>query len=309
MNAKDILAEIKRLGQESYKKILLNHGAKEPCYGVKVEELKKIQNRIKMDYRLALELYDTGIYDAMYLAGLIADDAQMTKKDLQSWAEKASEPLVGSAVAWVAAGSAHGREMALKWIDSGKELVAAAGWATLSSLVSIKQDSELDLAELKRLLERVQREIHQAPNDVRPKMNGFVIAVGSYVKALTDFAKAIGEKIGPVTVNMGDYGLQGAVRPGLHPEGGKAWSDREKAQVGEMLAANAECGTRNAKWGVKERAPIPHSALPRITPDPVKSCRNPSTRNRGTFPQNRRGSKRYPHKPGSGRGRNSPWPP
>ena len=34
------------------------------------------QKRIKMDYQLALDLYETGNYDAMYLAGLIADDAR-----------------------------------------------------------------------------------------------------------------------------------------------------------------------------------------------------------------------------------------
>ena len=45
--------------------------------------MKKIQKRVKMDYQLALDLYDTGIADAMYLAGLIADDAKMTRKDLQ----------------------------------------------------------------------------------------------------------------------------------------------------------------------------------------------------------------------------------
>ena len=50
--------------------------------------LKKIQKRVKKDYRLALDLYDTGIYDAMYLAGLIADDAKMTKKDLERWVNK-----------------------------------------------------------------------------------------------------------------------------------------------------------------------------------------------------------------------------
>jgi hypothetical protein len=48
---------------------------------VKVEELKKIQKQIKKDYQLALDLYDTGVYDAMYLAGLIADDLKMSKKD------------------------------------------------------------------------------------------------------------------------------------------------------------------------------------------------------------------------------------
>src|SRR5882762_9277355 len=128
MTAQEILTEIKPLGRDSYRNVLFNHGIPEPCYGVKIEELKKIQKRIKMDYRLALDLYDTGNYDAMYLAGLIADDAQMTKKDLQRWAEKACEPLAGSTVPWVAAGSPHARELALEWIESEDDFVAVAGW-------------------------------------------------------------------------------------------------------------------------------------------------------------------------------------
>jgi 3-methyladenine DNA glycosylase AlkD len=209
MTAKEILAELKPLGSDSYKKVMLNHGVKEPCFGVKISDLQKIQKRIKKDYQLALDLYDTGNYDAMYLAGLIADDVRMTKEDLQRWvANTKHEPLATSTVAWVAAGGPHGWELALEWIDSKKSLTAEAGWATLRSLVSIKDDAELDLAELKRLLERVRKRIHQAPNDVRPSMNGFVIAVGSYVKSLTDTAIHFGEKIGPVTVDMGNTSCQ-----------------------------------------------------------------------------------------------------
>lgn len=208
MNANAILAAIKPLGRESYRKVLLNHGVPEPCFGVKIEDLKKIQKRIKKDYRLALELYDTGIYDAMYLAGLIADDALMTRNDLQRWVEKACGPLAGSIVPWVAAGSPHAWDIALEWTESDKELVAAAGWATLSCLASIKDDAELDLAELKGLLQRVQRAIHQAPNAVRYQMNAFVIAVGCYVPALTKLATQIGEKISPVTVDMGNTACQ-----------------------------------------------------------------------------------------------------
>jgi 3-methyladenine DNA glycosylase AlkD len=210
MTAKEILEALKPLGRESYKRVLVNnHGIKEPCFGVPIGELKKIQKRIKRDYQLALDLYDTGNYDAMYLAGLIADDARMTKKDLQRWVEKAyAGSLAGATVPWVAAGSPHGREMALKWIESAKELVAAAGWATLSSLVSLKSDADLDLGELKRLLQRVQRTIHQAPDAVRYQMNSFVIVVGSYVQSLTDFAIRTGEKIGPVTADLGDNDCQ-----------------------------------------------------------------------------------------------------
>jgi 3-methyladenine DNA glycosylase AlkD len=205
MTAAEIVKELKPLGSESIKKVLLKHGIPEPLLGVKVEELKKIQKRIKSDYQLALDLYDTGIYDAMYLAGLIADDLKMTKKDLQHWVDKATcHALCGSTVSWVAAESLHGWDLALVWIESKKETVAATGWATLSSLVAIKDDAILDMAELKRLLERVQKTIPKEPNRVRYAMNGFVIAVGTYVKPLTNFALQTAQKIGVVAVDVGD---------------------------------------------------------------------------------------------------------
>src|SRR5438876_10961157 len=142
MPVKEIVAELRSLGTDTIKKVLLKHGAKEPFFGVKVEHLKKIQKRIKKDNQLALELYDTGISDAMYLAGLIADDAQMTKKDLQRWVEQAYWYMLSEyTVPWVAAGSRYGNELALEWIESKKEQLAAAGGATLSSLVATKDDA------------------------------------------------------------------------------------------------------------------------------------------------------------------------
>ncbi len=203
MTAESILDEIRPLGSEGYVRILRNHGIEGPCLGVKIEELKKIQKRVKMDYRLALELYDTGIYDAMYLAGLIADDARMTRQDLQRWLDGANMALAAITVAWVAAGSPHAREVAREWIESDSERVAVAGWATWSSLVSITPDARLDIGELEALLRRVEREIHAAPNRVRYQMNSFVISVGSYVAALTDLAIEVGNSIGKVTVDMG----------------------------------------------------------------------------------------------------------
>lgn len=210
MTAKEILEEMKPLGRESYKKLLFkNYGVREPCFGVAIGELKKFQKRIKRDYQLALDLYDTGNYDAMYLAGLIADDARMTRQDLQRWVEKAyAGSLPGATVPWVAAGSPHGHAVALEWIESPKPLVATAGWATLSNLVALKDDAELDLPELKRLLQRVQKTIHQAPDAARHGMNGFIIAVGTYVKSLSEFALRVGEAVGKVTADCGDNDCQ-----------------------------------------------------------------------------------------------------
>jgi len=204
--AAEILAELKPLGSESYKRMMMkNYGVKEPLFGVKIGDLKKIQKRIKKDYRLALDLYETGNYDAMYLAGLIADDAKMTKADLNRWVDKAyAGSLPGATVAWVAAGSPHGHELALEWIESDKPLVATAGWSVLSSLVALKEDADLDLAELKKLLQRVKKEIHKAPDATRYAMNNFVICVGGYVAPLTELAIKTGEEIGPVSADLGN---------------------------------------------------------------------------------------------------------
>jgi 3-methyladenine DNA glycosylase AlkD len=205
VTAEEIVAELKTLGSDSIKKVLVRHGAREPIYGVKVEDLKKIQRRVKKDHGLALALYDTGISDAMYLAGLVAEPARMTRADLRKWLRKASWHMISEyTVPWVASESRYARELALEWIGSDEEQTAAAGWATYSSLVSITPDEGLDLDEIEGLLARVEAGVHGAPNRVRYVMNGFVIAAGAFVAPLSGRARAAARKIGTVEVDMGD---------------------------------------------------------------------------------------------------------
>jgi 3-methyladenine DNA glycosylase AlkD len=204
MSAQAIVEELKELGRQSYKNVIMKHGVRDPVFGVKIEEMKKIIKREKADNQLALDLYDTGIYDAQYMAGLIAD-RHMTAADLRKWVNTANCGAIAEiTVAWVAAESPHGWELGLEWIEDPNEDVAAAGWSTLGSLVSVTPDSELNLAALEQLIARVEVEIHQASNRVRYTMNGFLIAVGSYVPALTQRAIQAGEKIGTVMVDMGE---------------------------------------------------------------------------------------------------------
>lgn len=205
MTAQQIVAEIEPLGTEGYRRVLRNHGIEGPLFGVKIEELKKYEKAIKKDYQLALDLYATGIYDAMYLAGLIADEKKMSKDDLRTWLKNATSEMVAEfAVAWVAADGPHGWELGLEWIESPDESTAVVGWGTLSSVVAVRNDADLDIPALRGLLARVQSTIHEQPNRVRYKMNGFVIALGTYVRELADEALSAGEAIGKVKVYMGN---------------------------------------------------------------------------------------------------------
>lgn len=205
MTVQEIMADLQAHGEEKIKTLLLKHGIKEPFFGVKIAHLKTIEKKVKKDYQLAKDLFATGNADAMYLAGLIADDEKMTKADLQDWAQHAvSQNIAEYTVPWVAAGSKCGFELAVEWINDTEEHIAATGWATLSNLVALKPDNELDIPALKALLERVAKTIGTAANRVRYTMNGYMIAVGAYVTPLTGDAIATAKKIGSVTVEMGE---------------------------------------------------------------------------------------------------------
>lgn len=199
-----VMTELKKKGNPLRIKAFAPHGAPDDIFGVSVADMKVIAKKIKGNQSLACKLYDTGNSDAMYLAGMVADGSLMTKKQLDTWAKNASWSMISEyAVPGVVTQSKHARDLAIKWIKSKKESVASTGWCTYAGIVAVTPDVELDMAEIKALLKKIENEIDAAPNRVRYTMNGFVIAVGSYVLPLSKQAKATARKLGKVEVDMG----------------------------------------------------------------------------------------------------------
>lgn len=201
----EVMQELESLGSEQQVKTYRRHGANGPMFGVKVGDLKKIVKKIKGDQALALELWDTGNADAMYLAALVADGSQMTTKQLDGWAKSAWWQMLSEySVPWVASEHPQAFSIAKKWMASKQAHIQSAGWNAYSAALSIRPDSELDLAEIEGLLATVESDIDKADNRVKYVMNGFVIAVGSYVKPMLSKAKATAKRLGVVEVNVGD---------------------------------------------------------------------------------------------------------
>ncbi len=205
--AASILAELKRKGSEQIRKIYSRHGmAAERVYGVKVADMKAIAKPIRGQQALACELMETGNMEAMYLAGMVADGAALTPAQLNRWLDGAADlqMIAEYTIPWLAVENAKARELALRWIDSKKAHVAAAGWCTYGGLMALKPDAELDLDEIRRLMGRVLKEIGDAPNRVKVCMNNFVISAGGYVAPLLKEAKAVAKKLGTVKAEMGE---------------------------------------------------------------------------------------------------------
>ncbi|GGA71236.1 hypothetical protein GCM10008025_13890 [Ornithinibacillus halotolerans] len=94
--------------------------------------------------------------------------------------------------------------MAKEWIDSDEEMIAVTGWSAYANYLSITPNEELDIDEIRSLLNRVKDHVHEERNRVRYVMNSFVISVGSYVPELTEEAKLVAESIGKVHVDVGN---------------------------------------------------------------------------------------------------------
>lgn len=204
MTVDEILKQLEEFGDENTKNTLMKHGAKKPFFGVKVADLKKILKKTKKNHELSLQLYQTGNSDAMYLAGLMADENQITTEQLEDWVDKAYWYYLSEfAVPWVAAETKDGFEIGKKWIKSDKERMAAAGWATLANYTRVNEDDDLDIDGYRKLLETVEKEVHTSQNRVRHTMNAFVIAVGTFVSELTDKSMEVANRIGKVHVEMG----------------------------------------------------------------------------------------------------------
>ncbi len=204
MTVENIMLRLEALGTEQTRKTWRNHGASEPMFGVKVGDLKPIQKEIKKNYELSKALWETQNADARYLAHLIADEKQMSKEDLTHWAKTSNWSMLSEfAVAAVAAESPHGWELAQIWINDAAENVSSAGWATLSNWIALEHKT-FTINDLEILLERVEKQIHDAKNRERYAMNGFMISVGLYVPELSEKAVATANAIGQVMVNVGN---------------------------------------------------------------------------------------------------------
>ena len=205
--AQSILSTLKAKGSEKTRATYARHGmAAERTYGVSVADLKTIAKTIRGQQAVALELYDAGVMEAMYLAGIVADGAHMTPQQLQKWAEGAADlPMIAEyTVPWVAVDHPQARLLATKWIASQQEQVASAGWCTWAGIVATQPDNLLDLKEIEALLVSIPGRMGAAKNRVRYTMNGFVIAAGTYVQPLLPAAKKIAKQLGAVEVQMGD---------------------------------------------------------------------------------------------------------
>ena len=201
MDLETVMQELEALGKERTKKIYISNGAHEPLFGVATGAMKPIAKKIKINQRLADELYATGNYDAMYFAGIIADPKAMTESDFNRWMDAAYFYMLSDfVVAVTLAESDIAQDVADKWIASGDELRMSAGWSCYCWLLGNRLDNEFSESKISNMLDIVKNTIYDSPERAKSSMNNFLYTVGISYLPLHEKAVETAKEVGTVEV-------------------------------------------------------------------------------------------------------------
>jgi 3-methyladenine DNA glycosylase AlkD len=145
--------------------------------GVSIPELRKLAKEIGKNHDLALELWKTGISDAMILASLIAEAEKLTEKQMEEWVkgfnswdvcDQVCNNLFNShPLAW---------KKILDWSKREEMFVKRAAFALLSSLAV--HDKEASDEKFIDFLQVIKREALDNRNFVKKAINWALRNIG-----------------------------------------------------------------------------------------------------------------------------------
>lgn len=199
MDSQMVLDELEKLSSPRLYKQYVNNGAKEPLFGVATTKMKPLFKQVKINHPLALTLYDTGNYDAMYFAGMIADPTVMKKSEFEHWINQAYFYMISDyIVAVTLAESPLGQTIANEWISAAEPLKRSAGWHCYTWMLGNQKDENFSTDHLINLLDLVVEQINQEHDRVKIAMKTFLETVGVSYVDLHEEAFTLAKKIGDI---------------------------------------------------------------------------------------------------------------
>ena len=185
----DALAELAALEDPKARAVNERHG---DAHGVNLSKLRALAKRIGTDPGLAGDLYDSGDVAGQLLGILIAKPRALGAGDLDRMLRATQSAKAHDwVVAYLVKKSPLAEELRLRWLDDADPDARAAAW----SLTSARVAKDPDGLDLDGLLDRIERELADAPAREQWAMNETLAHIGIHHPALRDRAIEIGERL------------------------------------------------------------------------------------------------------------------
>lgn len=194
MNTKEILAQLKAMGDPARHAHNERAGAPVNQFGVKLGDIRTLAKKLKTNHELALELWGTGNVEAQLVATLVMKAKALTPDQLDTLTRSTTCAQVADWLnAYVVAQHPGKDALREKWMTAKDKWAARAGWNLTASRINKGAADDLNLPAL---LDRIEKEMPKAAPEVQWTMNNTLAAIGIHHAGLRKRAVAIGEKIG-----------------------------------------------------------------------------------------------------------------
>jgi 3-methyladenine DNA glycosylase AlkD len=190
---KEVLAQLKALGNESVRARNARHGADRNQYGVQMGDIRKLAAKIKADHELGLSLWETGNLDARLLALLLITPRKLPSAELDRMVKAATVPQLADWLnAYIVKQHPDKEALREKWMKARDPWAARAGWNLTAERI-VRSPEGLDFAAL---LDRLESEMGKANPATQWTMNSCLAQIGIEAPALRKRALGIGEALG-----------------------------------------------------------------------------------------------------------------
>lgn len=170
--------------------------------GVSLIKLKNLSKKIKKDHQLAIQLRNSGIYDAILLSFMVDEPKKVSKHEAKNIIKKIDHwILADNFCLYILLNASYVFELVDEWIDSSKEMTKRSAYFLVRQLAG--NNKKLDDNYFEEFLERIEREISYSKNWVKEAMLNSIIIIGSRNENLREKAMATAEKIGKIKINYG----------------------------------------------------------------------------------------------------------
>ena len=189
-----VLAALKRRGSRTNVEGMKRYGISSTLmFGVSASELRRMAKEIGRNHALALELWETGWYEARMLAAFIADPDAITATQMDRWARDFDNWAITDTVCFsLFDRTRHAWRKVDAWSGRSAEFVRRAGFALLASMAL--HDRHGSEAEYRKRLALVRKYAFDDRNFVKKGVSWALHSIGCRSRALhADALRLAGE--------------------------------------------------------------------------------------------------------------------
>lgn len=190
---KSIIDQITVLANVKRKAMYLKQGVKEEIIGVNLGDLRKLADRIKVNHALALELWNTNIYEARVVACMIFESLMLDENTIEQLILSTdSGPVIDEFSFQIFDDLSNQLELYDKWIKERNHKLKRAAW---NMAIVMNHDNKLTDDKIRDILNYIEANLADANEMFQFAMNRCLCEIGIRHDSFTQQCISIGENL------------------------------------------------------------------------------------------------------------------